>query len=64
MAEIFDERYKEVVAQISTYDVPMRNKLVCALEELDNMDDDLGTMSYGTIVQALLEIIEKQPEEK
>jgi hypothetical protein len=64
MAEIFDERYKEVVARVSASDMPLRLKLVYALEELDTMDDENGTMTYGTMVQAILEIIEKQPEEK
>lgn len=58
MAEIFDERYKEVVARIISYEMPLRLKLICALENLDTMDDEWGTMTYGTMVQAMLEIIE------
>lgn len=60
MPQIFDERYKPIVAKIKTYNLTELQKATMLLEELDTLPNDNGTMCYGTMAKAFFDLLEKE----
>lgn len=58
MAIIINEKYKEIIKEINSYQLSPFNKAVLVLEEMDNMktkDNDNVFDDYTTMAKAVIE---------
>lgn len=60
MAQVFNEKYKEVIEEVLSYDMAFFDKLTTLIEELSEAKDEEGDYlyDYGTIAKAVLEFME------